>query len=178
MIHPRQTIRDAVKALLLAGNVTDVGDRVSANRVKPAWPDKLPAIRIFTLGKETSEVYETAPKSLKRTFPLDLEIGVSGGDNITDVLDSLAAEVEKLMHADDSFTDTASDSFLSETDTGVDAENKRQVAFIKLTYMVRYKTYAPEAIDDDPELHDLKKVTAITTDDEGGVIESDVTLQE
>lgn len=101
--HPRQMIREAVRDAL-AGK-TDVGNRIYLNRATPftsrRWEDNLPAIVVYTLD-ESAELSAAAPLEYQRTVQVAVEILSRADDDLDDVLDTIARQVELSLILDDS----------------------------------------------------------------------------
>jgi hypothetical protein len=146
MAHQRQTIRRAATAQLL--DRTAAGARVYATRVVPWKRIELPAVAVYALEELVDPASQTtAPRELTRTLQLSLEGAVILSTAVDDALDNLAEEIERAVHADETFAGTASDSILTATELEVFEEGERCIGLIRLTYSVTYFTHAPEAAD-------------------------------
>lgn len=152
-LHQRQIIREAVKTALL--NATAAADRVFETRIVPWRRLELPALAIYTL-QEGAEDRSTAPRELTRTMQLAIEAAVKQSSNVDDAMDAISLEIEKVMHADETFGGVAGDSVLTSTELDVMEEADRPVGLVRLVYTVTYYTHAPEA--DDVALDDLETV--------------------
>jgi hypothetical protein len=145
-VHGRQAIRKAVVAALR--NQTAAEERVKATRVWPWRSKDLPAIAVYTLSESVNpESAQTAPRELERTVELAIEAAVKLGEDVDDVLDGLALEIERAMHADWTLGDTAADSVLQSTDVTVVPDGDQDVGLLRIVYRVWYYTHAPEAED-------------------------------
>lgn len=145
-LHPRQQIREAVKARLL--NQTAAGSRVSKTRVITYRQLELPAISVYTPVEsvEPDESRNTAPRELTRAAQLIIEGVVQQTADVDDALDALALEVETAMHADETLGGKADDSLLESTETTLTEDGDRLVGVVRLVYSVVYRTFAPEAV--------------------------------
>lgn len=159
MSHQRQVIREAVKAQLVAGS-TPAGSRVFETRFVPYRNVELPAIAVYSLEEHIdAESKTTAPRELTRNLSLMIEAAVKvnpSTNNVDDDLDALCLSIEKAMDKDETFGGAASRSCLSDVDIIVSEESDRPVAVARMTYDVRYYTYAPDPAD--VTLDALKKV--------------------
>jgi hypothetical protein len=172
--HQRQRIREAVAARLVCK--TSAGDRVFETRVVPFRRLELPAIAVYALS-ESSEDQQSAPRELKRTLSLTIDAAVKSGDNVDDAMDAIALEVERAMHADETFGGLASDSVLASTDIEVFEEADQFVGLVKLQYEVTYYTAAPDAAD--VVLDDLESIyTETQLRNAADAVEDRITFEE
>lgn len=144
--HPRQQIREAVKAALVAAS-TAAGSRVYESRGIPWGMGELPAISVYSLNEQVDEGSRTtAPRELDRTVnvAVDLVVSVPAQGAVDDVLDALALQVENAMHADRTLGGVASDLMLISTEMGTVEGGQRPIAAAQLVYAVQYFTLAPE----------------------------------
>jgi hypothetical protein len=158
-------IREAVKAKLIAA-ATVAGSRVYENRMLPWRVAELPAIALYT-DEESSQHNDSAPRELERTLSLAIEAGASANDNVDDTLDAFAQQIERAMHADETFSGVCEDSWLAATELVISVDGNRPIAMLRMIYTVRYYTYAPEAAD--VVLDDLKTTDTKWVDVDGGV---------
>ncbi len=160
MAHQRQTIREAIKTALVGTGpsyATSAGVRVYETRALPIRRLELPAIAVYTTD-ETSSDNDTAPRRLTRTVDLLIEASVQAGSNVDDSMDAICVQIERAMHADETFGAVCMDSTLVNTKTEVFEEGQQLFGVATLTYSVTYETSAPDA-DDVTELDDLSTVT-------------------
>jgi hypothetical protein len=144
MPHPRQLIREAVCAQLVAAD-TAAESRVFETRIIPIRQPELPAIAVYTL-EESVEESGSAPRELKRVLQLMVE-GAATGADIDDTLDDLALEIERAMHSDETFGGTASDALMASTDVEILEQGQKLIGVVRIVYQVTYYTHAPEAAD-------------------------------
>jgi len=153
-MHQRQKIRQAVVDALR--NKTSAEDRVAETRILPWRRHQLPGIAVYTLSETVDEASaQTAPRELERTVQLAIEAAVRYSDDVDDALDSLAEEIERVIHADDTLGGNASDCVLSATEVDIVGDADQMIGAIRLTYNVKYYTYAPAA--EDVELDAFRK---------------------
>lgn len=137
MPHIRQRIREAAE-LRLAGLAT-TGDRVFKHHRALAAGD-YPALRVTTWN-ETAELHAMGrPPVLMRTIDLVVEAWATGGDDLEDVLDTIAAEVEAAVAADDTFGGLAEDATLASTEKDMDQQGRKRAGVLVLTFRVRART--------------------------------------
>lgn len=115
-----------------------------------AWNrSELPAISVYT-DSETVDVdasRNTAPRELVRSMDLAIEAMVKATSSVDDALDDLSAQIEKAMHADETFGDTCADSILSSVEMAISVEGREPVGLLRMVYAVTYYTHAPDAAD-------------------------------
>lgn len=105
-IHPRQVVREAVKAAILAQNCAEIGTRVFINRVTKYDLAELPAVNIYQV-KESNDGQDTSPRRYRRSQEIAVEIIVGMFDDLNqerdegqqafNLLDSLARVVERAL---------------------------------------------------------------------------------
>jgi hypothetical protein len=99
--HPRELIRKAVVAILVAAN-TAAASRVRATRIEPNKKSQLPALAVYTMSEEVNkdnELFE--PRELERMLKLEIVGWVAHADSnpADEQMDALAAQVEAAMDA-------------------------------------------------------------------------------
>lgn len=149
-MHPRQAIREAVKAQLVGtapSYRTLAADRVFETRVIPLQRTQLPAVMVYTLKEPIDPASrKTSPRRLKRELELMIEGVVEAGDNVDDAMDALAAQIECAMNFDARLgLALVDDSLLSDTEMEVGTEGQKLIGLVRLTYAVTYYTHAPDA---------------------------------
>ena len=169
-MHQRQIIREAVYAALF--EKTSVGSKVAKNRQRPYRNRELPAIDIVNVDDDVDpESWNSAPKELAHTYVLGILVRVSVTDAVDDVMDSLAKEIEPLMHADPYFDGAAGGrgSMLKGTTFDFDTEGEYDIGLMTLRYDFEYQTHAPEkpsGMDDFNTAHATHKQGADQSDDD------------
>lgn len=161
--HQRQVIREAAVAQLKGVSPafkTMAGARVYETRMVPWRNQELPAISVFS-GDESVDDQQSAPRELKRKLDLTIDAVVIASEDLDDVLDAFALEVERAMHADPTLGGAASDTVLKRTTIGTMVEGNRPIGAVQLVYETTYYTNAPEASD--TTLDDLETVTSKTS---------------
>lgn len=138
MTHVRQKIREAAR-LRLTGLAT-TGDRVFRHH-HALGDDDTPALRVTTMNERSERDGDATGGVLHRTVELVVEAWATGGDDLEDTLDRIAAEVEQAVDADDTFGDLATDTVLETTEKTIDADSDRRVGRLTLTFAVRIMTH-------------------------------------
>lgn len=149
MKHPRQAIREAIKAALV--NRTPAAGRVMTNRRTPlsqspsAMGDdkELPAILIFTRD-ESSVIFDESPRRYRRTATVEVEaaLEISPTTALDDDLDTFALQIETLMLLDDMLSGAANDTRLTGTGMTIADTGAKLIGAVILTFEVEYFTYA------------------------------------
>jgi hypothetical protein len=172
-LHQRTVIRRAIRDLLL--DTTAAEDRVYTTRMVPLRKADLPAISIYALTETVDdESVESSPRELIRELPVVIQGWVTQTEDVDDVMDALALEIETAMHADPYLgEDVASESILESTTMDVGRMGEREVGMVELTYLVTYLTYAPSAPSD---LDDFTTVAA--THNVGGTVHEDDAVED
>lgn len=155
MSHPRQEIRDAMFSILQTALASQGILNFSKNRFRKFWEEEeLPAVTVYTLS-ETSEIFDTAPRSLKRTLTLAVEVTVQDNEGLDDTVDNLALLIENAIYADETLGGKAWDVVLTGTDIIQKTEGEKITGAIILVFDVKYVSYAPgiKTLDDLEEIH-------------------------
>lgn len=143
-MHERQAIREAVVAQLIGPAPafrTSARDRITKSRMAPIRGSELPAINVYTDGEEVSaDSRSTAPRELTRTMVVTIEAWAKYAENVDDVLDDLALEIESAMDRDLNLAGTAFDSKLERTEIGIKLDGDRPMGCVHLEYAVLFHT--------------------------------------
>lgn len=158
MSHQRTQIRNAVKAKLIGA--TDAEDRVYLNPTSLLRNrnQKLPALAVMMVGETVDESsYQTAPRELTRLLDLSVTAYVAGngGEELSDTLDVLAAQIEVALSDDEFLGCLADDCVLVETDVYLPTQGDKSVAAISLVWRITYREYMPR----DAELGSFARAT-------------------
>lgn len=141
-MHQRQVIREAIQTALL-GNTAALAN-VYKNRQNPFRIRKLPAIDIVSIGDDIADE-EMAPRELKSSYSVGVRAWIAVVDDVDDVMDAIALEIEAVMHADPYFGGAAADSILTGTSFDFAPEGDLDAGTITLAYNFTYYTCAPDA---------------------------------
>ena len=143
-MHPRQEIREAVVAILKGA--TSVGNRVFKSRLAPFFAPELPCIAVYTV-EETADDQRTAPRVLYRKLTLAVEIFAKVNDDLDDVLDGIASQVEAVLFQNDTLNDMAADCVLASTKiVFVEEKGDRFIGAASMHWTVEYTTPAPDEV--------------------------------
>lgn len=152
----RKQIRENIVGLL-AGR-TRAGRNVRANRGEVHESETLPAISVY-LGPENITPMDSAPRRISRIMETRVELIDSGSDlgELSDKLDDLAEQVEVCLSVDDSLGRCADDIILNSiTELEADSVGEKVFGSLRLIYDVRYHTFSPRSIDDQPNVGDFE----------------------
>jgi hypothetical protein len=148
MAHQRQVIREAVVAQLKGR--TSAEDRVFKSREIPLKRCELPAICVYTLEETVDQdSRQSSPRRLSRPLQVAVELVVENSEDVDDVIDALALEVEDALEADPFFGSSCVDSMLASTQIGIDVTGAKPVGRALMAYAVLYETTATAATLDD-----------------------------
>ncbi len=157
-LHERQQLREAIVTQLTGA--TSAGARVTKTRLEPTRGAGLPCLSVYT-GDE--DVDPASRKNANRELKRSVEVSIAAWDlaepneEIDDVLDALALEVETAMDADCEFGGKAYSSILTRTEIGVKMDGSSPMGCVQLTYTCEYLTdlriAAPE---DDFDVADIQ----------------------
>lgn len=140
-MHYRQRIRDAVQARMLAAG-TMAGANVFTSRARPVLEilqRKEAVLSVYT-GDETSARVPDG-HLLKRTLVVSIEGAAGGGDDLDDVLDVFAEQVEAAIDADPTLSGLLHDDLtLTATTSEISARGNVQVGAFRLDFECAYLT--------------------------------------
>lgn len=150
-------------------NQTPAEDRVAASKRTPWRETDTPAMAVYT-DDEAADDQEG--NLLERILQLQVEGKVVAPPDVAveDAIDAFIADVERLLRVDTSLQGTASKSELVRTEIDVDPMAAQPVGHFRLTYLVTYHTFAPEA--DDVTIDSFKKAD-VRYDLEGNELPAD-----
>lgn len=153
MAHPRTLVRRAVIARLT--NATTAGARVQGTRVEPLKKTLLPAISVETFKEPVDpDSADTEPRELLRMLSVEVIgwVALNGvaPNDVCDVIDDLAEQIEAAMDADRYLGGAAADSVLEDTEIEIrDDGNDPLIGVVVLTYSVTYRTTSGATATDD-----------------------------
>lgn len=128
MPHPRKAYRDACRAAVLA-DAAFAGVRFLPAWGKPEDDDALPAFTVATPSERTAL---RTGRSVNRTTDVLVAMKLAGGDNIEDLLDVYASDLERVcLPALAALCEVAQ---LVETDVKFDFGGKRRVGDVMLRF--------------------------------------------
>lgn len=163
MAHARKLIRDKVVELLStatgspAAYPTDAEDRVYPSRVRAVWNEELPCILLYTRS-ENVEVYNQSPIEYRREVELQIEVCARADDQLDDTLDSIAAQVERVLILNETLKpdgwtfDEWPEIRLADTSVTLKGDNGEMLyGAAIISFVVKYYQLAPEDITDSAE---------------------------
>jgi hypothetical protein len=140
-MHYRQRIRDAVAQRLLAAN-TLAGANVFTSRARPVL--EILQKRESVLSVYTSDETSTdSPDGYNRvrTLTVSIEGMAGGGDDLDDILDNMAAQVEAAINADDTLGTLLTEPMeLQATVSEITARGNQQVGAFRMDFEAQYIT--------------------------------------
>lgn len=145
--HLRKLIKDRIT------NKTAVADRININ---PAYiaGNPYPYLEIST-PDDNSELISNSIRSTGHSLKVVIDIlATAEKEDIYDVLDDIAFDIETLIEQDETFGKAVSEFLLTKTETGKNDEGDATLGFLRMTYECEYeKQKTPKA---DPDLPILK----------------------
>ena len=137
MAHARTQIRQALVTRLSGLTTTD--NRVEANRIYEVQDASLPALNIIVDAEDVER--DTMGGILRRSATIVVEGYARASDNIDDVLDQIATEVEIAIAGDPLLGALLSDPMdVVGIDIDLDAEAKSPAGRISMQYAAAYRT--------------------------------------
>lgn len=144
-MHPREQIRLSLLNMLKAAiEPLAVVKTFNMNRFRAYWhEEELPAVSVYGLN-ENAEVFNEAPRNMRRRLELAVEIVAHGTEGVDNFLDSLALQVENVVFMDETLVGSVSDCRLTATEMIQRTEGETPVGAIVLRFDATYFTDAPE----------------------------------
>jgi hypothetical protein len=142
MPHARKQIRDAVVAML--ADLQTTGRNVYPSRIYSLDESELPSLSVFTVDEGSDEVVTkvtlSRPAKIHRNCPLVIEGHAMVDENIDDLLDQIALEVEVAMSAALVVGTRELSAQLQSTGKTLLGDNEDQVGIVRLVYTIPYVT--------------------------------------
>lgn len=135
MAHLRTSIRNNVTATCTG--LTTTGNNVFESRIYPNELSKLPLLNIYS-NSETSELLNIG--KIDRTVEIVVEGIAKATNNVDELLDTIAKEVEVALHNDLTRGGFAKETFLTSTEFDLEKSGNQPLAVVKLTFNVQYIT--------------------------------------
>lgn len=141
--HVRRQIRDALVTRLT--NLATTGTRVSKSRVFPLGDDLLPGLCIYSNQESSEDASVGLPRLQRRKLELFIEGYAKDANQVDDVLDQIAKEVESAIGAEPTLGGIMTELHLTETRLDM-VDGDKNVGCIRLTYegSYRVKETAPD----------------------------------
>ncbi len=158
MNHPRTIIRKNIVQILKDGN-TQAGQKVISDEGRPTEEKSFPCIRVIFQEQTESvdlRVVSTTEEYI-RTLPFQIQLFVKGnsGDEINDLIDQFADEVESIMGSNETFKlpddyeGAVSDSNLLSCQTTIESTGRFLIGEHAMNYNCTYFTYKQRNIIED-----------------------------
>ena len=142
MPHARQQIREAVVQALTGLQTT--GSNVYESRVYPH--DVLPSLAVYTVRDEPRQE-QTLGQLVHRELTLVVEARAKpadGGPTVDDQLDTICAEVEAALMADQTLGGLVQGTELQETEIELSGELERPVGIARMRWRIVYAIVATD----------------------------------
>lgn len=142
MTHQRTTIRQQMQTLL--SGQTPAGTKVYPSRRIRVRAETLPVIMIYT-AEESSEEYQAAPRQLRHTLTLSVEVAVNAAadDAVDETLDDFAETIQNLVAADDTLNAAVSDIILSRSSSQIIEDGEQPIGALRMDFTAIYHTDWP-----------------------------------
>ena len=139
-LHVRTQLRHAAVALLRGLPTT--GDRVYRGRRRTLGHDHAPSLLIYTDDEDVMLASQGSPPTQDRSVMLMIECRANGAesDDLEDLLDVMAAEVEPAILDNPSFAGLASHTVLVKSRTRIEAKGDLLNGGVRLEFRVTYST--------------------------------------
>ena len=133
MAHARQQIREAIAALVTG--LATTGATVYQSRVYPI--ETMPSLSIYTLSERVDET--TMDGDQTRTVDLIIEGRAKVSVDLDDTLDTIAAEVETALFADQYLGGTIKSLDLIDTEIEMFDDLEKPAGVMRLAFSVMYR---------------------------------------
>lgn len=136
-MHKREQIKDAV--ITAVTGLATTGTNVFKSRVYSNGDKHLPGLMVYFEEEESEPGSTGATRSLDRILNLVVEGQVKSGEDVDEIMDDIAEEVEAAMDADRYLGGLALESYLAATQFGFSGEGRRRAGSIKLVFKIFYQ---------------------------------------
>ena len=142
MAHARQQIREA--AATAVTSLTTTAARVYQSRVYPFAAANLPGLAVFS-SLETLDEDADAPDTKEyRILELVIEARAKSAADVDDTLDTICAEVEVALYADQTLGALSKTLQLKTTEIAFSGELDQEVGLAKMTFEIMYRVDATD----------------------------------
>lgn len=138
MSHVRQQIREAL-ATAVTGLAT-TGSRVYQSRIYPLGDSKLPCLLVNTDSEDVEQMTIGPTPDMERTLDLMVRCVAKAVDNLDDMLDTMAAEVETVLGAGSVMPTLIKSIVLASIRIEMDDGKESPVGVATLNYRITYVT--------------------------------------
>lgn len=146
MSHQRAAIRqalvDRLKTKVDDVFLTDAEDRIYGSRAKPLFDQFLPAIIVYTRSENILEerFVSDGYGASKRDLEVAIEAVVLGNEQVDDILDNIAKQIEDALDGFEMETRKADVLKLKSTEIDVSIEGSKIYGAVRITYGITYYT--------------------------------------
>lgn len=146
MSHQRTAIRqalvDRLKTKVDDVFLTDAEDRIYGSRAKPLFDQFLPAIIVYTRSENILEERFTSDGygASRRDLEVAIEAVVLGNEQVDDILDNIAKQIEDALDGFEMETRKADILKLKSTEIDVSIEGSKIYGAVRITYGITYYT--------------------------------------
>jgi hypothetical protein len=146
MSHQRAAIRqalvDRLKTKVDDVFLTDAEDRIYGSRSKPLFDQFLPAILVYARNENVIEERFTSDGygASKRDLEVAIEAVVLGNEQVDDILDNIAKQIEDALDGFEMETRKADVLKLKSTEIDVSIEGSKIYGAVRITYGITYYT--------------------------------------
>lgn len=137
-MHARAQIRAAVAALL--GELQATGRRVYPSRVWSVNDEELPSLSVFTTEEAVTKTTLSRPVRYHRDLTTVIEGHALADEQVDDVLDQIASEVETAMAAALVVDGRELSTQLTSTTFELSGDGETQIGLVRLQYTIGYST--------------------------------------
>lgn len=137
MAHVRQQIRERLASILTGLSLTQ--DRVYPMRRYALDQSKLPALLIYTMDESSSNI-TIGSRTLSRQINVAVEIIVKSSNNVSDIVDTICAQIEAEVGNDYKLNGLAKSCTLTDTQIDISVEGENPISSARLSYTVVYIT--------------------------------------
>lgn len=146
MSHQRTAIRqalvDRLKTKVDDVFLTDAEDRIYGSRAKPLFDQFLPAIIVYTRSENILEERFASDGygASKRDLEVAIEAVVLGNEQVDDILDNIAGQIEDALDGFEMEARKADVLKLKSTEIDVSIEGRKIYGAVRITYGITYYT--------------------------------------
>jgi hypothetical protein len=146
MSHQRTAIRqalvDRLKTKVDDVFLTDAEDRIYGSRAKPLFDQFLPAIIVYTRSENILEERFASDGygASKRDLEVAIEAVVLGNEQVDDILDNIAKQIEDALDGFEMESRKADILKLKSTEIDVSIEGSKIYGAVRITYGITYYT--------------------------------------
>lgn len=134
-VPKRHAIREALRIML--DGQTQAGANVYSNRVTAFWREELPSVSIYMRDEESTQ-RSLSGRSTIRKATLAVEIHAEAKEDLDQVLDEMADEVEGVIDEDPSLSGTVQGCTLQNTEIELSGDATTPIGVLSLTYQITY----------------------------------------